>query len=234
MAIYKRIVLKLSGETLSDGRACYSEERIRETARMLIALVDMGVEVGVIFGGGNIWRGRLSVDMDPVNADQIGMLATIMNALAVKDAIVGEGGSAEVFTAQEMNRFARLYTRDDALNVMKSGGVALMAGGTGNPFFTTDTASAIRAAELKADAMFKGTKEQGVMDSDPRKNPNAKLIPDISYDEAIRRELGVMDICAFQVLKEQKVQAVRVFAMDDLNNILAVAGGAPIGSTVHL
>ena len=235
MAAYKRIILKLSGETLApvNKSGSFDASRVDRAAEAIIRLHDMGVQVGVVLGGGNIWRGRFSDEMNPVNADQMGMLATIINALAVQDAIVRLGRRASVLTAQEMTRFARLYTRDAALSLMEAGEIVLLSGGSGNPFFTTDTAAALRAAELNADAVFKGTTVEGVFDSDPRKNPNAKLIKDITYQEAIERGLRVMDLTAFMLCMEQKIPEIRVFAMDDLDNILRVAAGEKLGTVVH-
>ena len=138
-----------------------------------------------------------------------------------------------MFTAQEMNRFARLYTAKAAIECMENGEIVLLAGGTGNPFFTTDTGAALRAAELKADAVFKGTTVEGVYDSDPRKNPDAQLIRDISYREAVTRGLRVMDLTAFMLCMEQNVPVVRVFSMENLGNILRVAAGEDLGTTVH-
>jgi uridylate kinase len=235
MAAYKRIVLKLSGETLApeNKSGSFDAARVDRAAQAIIALNDMGVQVGVVIGGGNIWRGRFSEDMNPVNADQMGMLATIINALAVQDAIVRQGRKATVLTAQEMTRFARLYTRDTAISLLEEGHIVLMAGGSGNPFFTTDTAAALRAAELNADAVFKGTTVDGIYDSDPRKNPNAKMIPEITYKEAIAQGLKVMDLTAFTLCMEQKIPEIRVFNMDDLDNILKVAAGEKLGTTAH-
>ena len=235
MAAYKRIILKLSGETLApvNKSGSFDAERVDRAAEAIIRLHDMGVQVGVVLGGGNIWRGRFSDEMNPVNADQMGMLATVINALAVQDAIVRLGRRASVLTAQEMTRFARLYTRDTALSLMEAGEIVLLSGGSGNPFFTTDTAAALRAAELNADAVFKGTTVEGVFDSDPRKNPNAKLIKDITYQEAIEKGLRVMDLTAFMLCMEQKIPEIRVFAMDDLDNILRVAAGEKLGTVVH-
>ena len=246
MAAYKRIVIKLSGETLApvlkgknfdelpkNSSVCYSEDRINETARMLIRLSEMGIQVGVVLGGGNIWRGRFSDSMDPVDADQMGMLATIMNATAAKEAVTRLGGKAAVLTAQEMTRFARLYTRDAALELMEKGYIVFLAGGSGNPFFTTDTAGALRAAELKADAYFKGTNVEGVFDSDPRKNPNAKLLKELTYQQAIDMQLHVMDSTAFSLCMEKNVPFIRVFNMDDLENIIRVCSGEELGSVVH-
>ena len=195
--MYKRIILKLSGETLapetmpegSKNSVTFDESRILRAADMIARLSDMGVQVGVVMGGGNIWRGRFSSEMDPVAADQMGMLATIINALAVREALARMGRKATVFTAQEMTRFAELYRADRADACLNAGEIVLLAGGSGNPFFTTDTAAALRAAELRADAVFKGTTVDGVYDSDPRKNPNAKLLSELTYQEALEKEL---------------------------------------------
>ena len=237
--MYKRIILKLSGETLApetlEGAKSptFDALRVEEVARVIAELAGMGVQVGVVMGGGNIWRGRFSEEMNAVNADQMGMLATVINALAVEDALCRLGQKATVFTAQEMNRFARLYTAKAAIECMENGEIVLLAGGTGNPFFTTDTGAALRAAELGADAVFKGTTVDGVYDSDPRTNPNARLLTDITYAQCIRQGLKVMDATAFQLCMERGVKAIRVFSMDDLNNVLRVAAGENIGSLVH-
>ena len=239
--MYKRIILKLSGETLapetmpegSKNSVTFDESRILRAADMIARLSDMGVQVGVVMGGGNIWRGRFSSEMDPVAADQMGMLATIINALAVREALARMGRRATVFTAQEMTRFAELYRADRADACLNAGEIVLLAGGSGNPFFTTDTAAALRAAELRADAVFKGTTVDGVYDSDPRKNPNAKLLSELTYQEALEKELKVMDSTAFRLCMEQKLHCIRVFNMDNLENILAVARGENIGTIVH-
>ena len=202
-------------------------------ADAICRLADLGVQVGVVMGGGNIWRGRFTDAMNPVQADQMGMLATIINALAVQDAIVRAGHRARVFTAQEMTRFADLYRADRVRACMEDGEIVLLSGGSGNPFFTTDTAAALRAAELDADAVFKGTTVDGVYDSDPRKNPNAKLIADITYKKAIEMGLKVMDATAFQICMEQNIGEIRVFNMDDLDNILRAAKGEKLGTVVH-
>ncbi|MGN0800972.1 MAG: UMP kinase [Candidatus Faecivicinus sp.] len=239
--MFKRIILKLSGETLapetipSDKSASltFNAARVDRAAEAIVKLADLGVQVGVVMGGGNIWRGRFTDEMNPVLADQMGMLATIINALAVQDAILRLGRKATVFTPQEMTRFAEHYRADRAIEKMEQGHIVLLAGGSGNPFFTTDTAAALRAAELRADAVFKGTTVDGVYDSDPNKNPNARFIPDISYQEAIDRGIRVMDASAFQLCKEQKIPQIRIFNMDNLDNILKVAQGEAIGTVVH-
>lgn len=237
--MYRRVILKLSGETLApqiegaDKPGTYDAARISRAAEAIIALSDMGVEVGVVMGGGNIWRGRFTSEMDAVNADQMGMLATVMNALAVSDAIIRNKRRAVVFTAQDMPRFAELYRADKASAALDAGAIVLLAGGSGNPFFTTDTAAALRAAELHADAVFKGTTVDGLYNKDPRTNPDAEFICEMSYGEALARGIQVMDPAAFQICLAQNVPEIRIFSMDDLSNIGKVAGGAQIGSRVH-
>ena len=239
--MYKRIILKLSGETLApescspaDASHSFNADRVDRAAGVIASLADLGVQVGVVMGGGNIWRGRFTDDMNPVLADQMGMLATVINALCVQDALHRLGRRATVFTAQEMTRFAELYRADRAMAALADGQIVLLAGGSGNPFFTTDTAAALRAAELGADAVFKGTTVDGVYDSDPRKNPDAKLIRDITYRETIERGLKVMDTSAFQLCLDQRIPVIRIFNMDDLDNVLRVARGENIGTVVHL
>ena len=239
--MYKRIILKLSGETLAPERyspadASHSFEAARgeRAAKAIADLAGLGIPVGVVMGGGSIWRGRFTDEMNPVLADQMGMLATIINALCVQDALQRLGRRATVFTAQEMTRFAELYRADRAVAALERGEIVLLAGGSGNPFFTTDTAAALRAAELGADAVFKGTTVDGVYDSDPRKNPDAKLIRDITYRETIEQGLKVMDTSAFQMCLDQRIPAIRIFNMDDLDNVLRVAKGEAIGTVVHL
>ena len=239
--MYKRIILKLSGETLAPEKFCetnashsFDAARVDRAAKAIVHLHNLGVQVGVVMGGGNIWRGRFTAEMNPVLADQMGMLATIINALAVQDAILRLGCGATVFTAQEMTRFADLYRADRAIAAMERGDIVLLSGGTGNPFFTTDTGAALRAAELHADAVFKGTTVDGVYTADPRKDPTATLIRDITYQETIERGLKVMDPPAFQLCLDQKLPCIRIFNMDDLDNILRVARGEPIGTVVHM
>ena len=239
--MYKRIVLKLSGETLAPAEIpanksaslTFDASRVDRAAEAIVKLHDLGVQVGIVMGGGNIWRGRFTDEMNAVQADQMGMLATVINALAVQDAIIRMGRKATVYTPQEMTRFAEHYRADRAIEKMEDGHIVLFAGGSGNPFFTTDTAAVLRAAEIKADAVFKGTTVDGVYDSDPNKNPGAKFIPEISYQECVEQGLKVMDTSAFQLCKDQKIPCIRIFNMDDLDNILRVAQGEKIGTVVH-
>ena len=241
--MYKRIILKLSGETLAPTKDqiktgntpsyTFDADRTDAAAKAIAKLHDLGVQIGVVMGGGNIWRGRFTSEMNPVQADQMGMLATIINALAVQEALVRLGHKATVFTPQEMTRFAEHYRADRAIEKMEEGHIVLLAGGSGNPFFTTDTAAVLRTAELKADAVFKGTTVDGVYDSDPNKNPDAKFIPSISYQECIDMGIRVMDPAAFQLCKEQKIPEIRIFNMDNLDNIIKAAQGEAIGTTVR-
>ncbi len=234
LAKYHRIILKLSGETLApkDRSGTFDAERVRVTADVVKRLSEK-VQLGIVLGGGNIWRGRFTNEMDPVNADQMGMLATIINALCLADALRAQGAVAEVFSAQQMDRFTSLYTAKDADACMRAGGIALLAGGTGQPFFTTDTAAVLRAAELKADAVFKGTNVEGVFDKDPNKHPDAVLIREISCGEAAGRGLKAMDLTAFQLCIDARIPVVRVFSMEDLQNILRVADGEALGTTLR-
>ena len=239
--MYKRIVLKLSGETLAPAEIpanksaslTFDAERVDRAAEAIVKLHDLGVQVGIVMGGGNIWRGRFTDEMNAVQADQMGMLATVINALAVQDAIIRMGRKATVYTPQEMTRFAEHYRADRAIEKLNEGHIVLFAGGSGNPFFTTDTAAVLRAAEIKSDAVFKGTTVNGVYDSDPNKNPNAKFIADISYQDCVEMGLKVMDTAAFQLCKDQKIPCIRIFNMDDLDNIIRVAQGEAIGTVVH-
>ena len=239
--MYKRIVLKLSGETLAPAEIpanksaslTFDAGRVDRAAEAIVKLHDLGVQVGIVMGGGNIWRGRFTDEMNAVQADQMGMLATVINALAVQDAIIRMGRKATVYTPQEMTRFAEHYRADRAIEKMEEGHIVLFAGGSGNPFFTTDTAAVLRAAEIKADAVFKGTTVNGVYDSDPNKNPDAKFIPEINSQECVEKGLKVMDTSAFQLCKDQKIPCIRIFNMDDLDNIIRVAQGEAIGTVVH-
>ena len=233
--MYKRIILKLGGETLAPENkvGAFDPARVDMVADMLVKLQKKGAQLGIVLGGGNIWRGRFTKEMNGANADQMGMLATIINALCVADAIERKGGKAVVFTAQEMNRFAKLYTRSAAIEALEAGAIVLLSGGSGNPYFTTDTAAALRAAELDADAIFKGTTVDCVYDKDPSKYPDAKPLKEVSYDDAVEMRLGVMDTTAFVLCQNQKIPEIRVFSMENLDNIIRVFDGEDLGTRVH-
>ena len=236
--MYKRIILKLSGETLApetlegSKSPTFDALRVEEVARVIAELAGMGVQVGVVMGGGNIWRGRFSEEMNAVNADQMGMLATVINALAVEDALCRLGQKATVFTAQEMNRFARLYTAKAAIECMENGEIVLLAGGTGNPFFTTDTGAALRAAEIGAEALLLAKNTDYVYTADPKVDPNAQPIPEIGYVEVIDRGLSVMDNSALTLCMDNRIP-ILVFGLKAENSIRRVACGERIGTIIH-
>lgn len=231
---YKRVLLKLSGESLGgpDGQGI-DEDMFARYASEIKEITQMGVQVAVVIGGGNIFRGLSGVNrgFDRVKGDQMGMLATVINSIALAMSIRGAGVKAEVFTSTPMEPYARYYMRDEALSLMESGGVAIIAGGTGNPFFTTDSASALRAVELKADALLKGTRVDGVYDSDPEKNPKAVRFERLTFDKALADNLKVMDLTAFALCKENNMP-IAVFDMNRVGNLAAVVKGENIGTIV--
>ena len=232
---YGRIMLKLSGEALGlDGRL-FDHEKIDHVAAILKQVADSGVQLGVVIGAGNLWRGRsgASAGMDAVSADMMGMLGTVMNCLCMKEALNRLGVEAHVMSALDMPRVAETYSRDLALQYMEKGHVVLFAAGLGNPFFTTDSAVALRAAEIKAEAILLAKNVDGVYSADPRKDASAVLIKDISYDEALREGLNVMDQSALLLCRDQGVSIIRVFGLDDPENILKVLAGDNMGSFVH-
>ena len=239
--MYKRIILKLSGETLAptpeqlkSGETpsyTFDAQRVDRAAEAILALHDLGVQVGVVMGGGNIWRGRFTEEMNPVNADQMGMLATVINALAVEDALCRLGRKATVFTAQEMNRFARLYTAKAAIECMENGEIVLLAGGTGNPFFSTDTAAVLRAAEIDADVILLAKNVDGVYSADPVKDPTAVKYDSISYDEVLAQHLMVMDTTATSLSMDNHIP-VLLFALKDPENIIRALCGENVGTIV--
>ena len=231
---YKRVLLKLSGESLGgpDGQGI-DEDMFARYASEIKEITQMGVQVAVVIGGGNIFRGLSGVNrgFDRVKGDQMGMLATVINSIALAMSIRGAGVKAEVFTSTPMEPYARYYMRDEALSLMESGGVAIIAGGTGNPFFTTDSASALRAVELKADVLLKGTRVDGVYDSDPEKNTKAVRFERLTFDKALADNLKVMDLTAFALCKENNMP-IAVFDMNRVGNLAAVVKGENIGTIV--
>lgn len=240
--VYKRVILKISGEALGKGGQGYDPTIVAAVAERIIQLSCMGVEVGLVIGAGNIWRGRqgVSMDMDPATADHMGMLGTVINALCMQDAIerqgIGRGkdGSdvqVRVQTAIEMRQFAELYIRRRAIRHLEKGRVVIFACGTGNPFFTTDSTAALRAVEIGADAVLLAKNTDYVYDSDPRLNPDAKPIHELSYIEVINRGLTVMDNTALTICMDNKIP-IYCFALKDVDNILRVACGEKIGTVV--
>ena len=229
---YNRVLLKLSGEMLGSKGKVFDFDVLDGAANTLKAIAESGVELGVVCGAGNIWRGRQGKEMNAVLADQMGMLGTVMNCLALHDAIARAGGQSRVFSAIDMPRVCDSYRADKALEAMQSGRVALFAGGSGNPFFSTDTAVVLRAVELRADAILLAKNIDGVYDSDPKQNPDAKFLPTLTYEQAQDRRLRVMDAAAFALCAENRVPVVRVFKLDDPQSILRVLSGDPMGTTL--
>lgn len=232
---YKRVLLKLSGESLGgeEGRGIKEEWLARYAAEVADA-VRGGLQVAVVIGGGNIFRGLQGAGrgFDRVDGDKMGMLATVINSLGLAMAIRSEGIEAQVFTATPMEPVARYYNRDAAVSLLERGGVALIAGGTGNPFFTTDSGAALRALEIKADALLKGTRVDGVYTADPEKHPDAVRYDEISFDEVMGKSLKVMDLTAFALCKEGNMPII-VFDMNRKGNLSRLLAGEPVGTLVH-
>ena len=234
MGTYKRVLLKLSGESLGGPAGKGIDENwLAAYAEEVAEAVKNGLQVAIVIGGGNIFRGLQGVGkgFDRVNGDKMGMLATVINSLGLAMAIRSAGVEAEVFTATPMMPVARYYMRDDAVAVMEKGGVALIAGGTGNPYFTTDSGAALRALEIGADALLKGTREDGVYTADPEKDPTATKFDEISFDEIYARNLKIMDMTAFTLCKENGLNII-VFDMDTEGNLAKVLNGESIGTLV--
>lgn len=230
---HKRVLLKLSGEMLGENGRLFDHDMIDRVARVLVKIVDSGVELGVVIGAGNIWRGRQGGEMDRVTADSMGMLGTVINCLCMKDAVLRAGGKAKVLCALEMPKVCDFYTAEKAVRSMKRGNVTLFAGGTGNPFFSTDTGVVLRAVEVGADTILLAKNIDGVYDDDPKLNPAAKLIPEITYEKAQEMRLRVMDSAAFALCAENKVPTVRVFGLFEPESILNVLAGDSCGTTLY-
>ena len=232
---YKRILLKLSGESLIGGQPYgLSTDVLASYARQIRAVAESGVQLAIVIGGGNIFRGLSGVNrgFDRVKGDQMGMLATIINSLALQSALESEGVKARVLTSIRMEPIGEYYSKARALECMQAGEVVIIGGGTSNPFFSTDTASALRGVEVEADVMLKGTRVDGVYTADPEKDPAAVRFDEISFDEVYARGLKVMDLTAFTLCKENRLPVI-VFDMDTEGNLGKVVAGEKIGTLVH-
>ena len=232
---YKRILLKLSGESLmGEKQYGIDEKRIAEYATQIKEIADMGIEIGIVIGGGNIFRGLsgTSKGVDRVKGDQMGMLATVINSLALSSALEKIGQKAQVFTAINMFPIGEYYSKWRAIEAMQNGTVAIISGGTGTPFFPTDTGSALRGIEIEAEVMLKGTRVDGIYTADPEKDPTAKKFDKISYDEIYTRGLKVMDLTATTLCKENHLPII-VFDMDTVGNLKKVLSGENIGTLVY-
>jgi uridylate kinase len=234
-ARYKRILLKLSGEALmGDDAYGINRETLWRIVNEVKTVTDLGVEVGVVIGGGNIFRGMAgaSSGMDRATADYMGMLATVMNAMALSDAMRQAGMNARVQSALNIEAVVEPYIRGKAIRYLEEGKVVIFGGGTGNPFFTTDTAAALRGSEIGAEMVLKATKVDGVYTADPKKDPTATRYTKISFDEAIGRGLGVMDATAFALCRDQKLP-INVFSIFKTGALKRVVMGEDEGTLVH-
>ena len=233
---YKRVLLKLSGEALmADLDYGIDNAMITRVAAEVAEVVDMGIEVGLVIGGGNIFRGAGLVQsgIDRVTGDHMGMLATVMNSLAMQDAIIKQGKECRVMSAVSISRMCEDYDQQRAIRHLKKGRVVIFAAGTGNPFFTTDTAGCLRAVEIAADSVLKATKVNGVYDSDPMKNPDAVRYETLTYDEVLEKNLQVMDATAVVLCRDNSMP-LRIFNLNDEGALPAAMKDSSIGTTVVL
>lgn len=228
----KRVLLKLSGEALAgEQKRGFDEATVTEVAKQIKTIVDEGLQVGIVIGGGNFWRGRTSGAMDRSKADQIGMLATIMNCIYVSDICRYVGLKTEVFTPFVCGAFTTLYSKDAVEESSAEGKVVFFAGGTGHPYFSTDTATVLRAVEIGADAILLAKAVDGIYDSDPKVNPDAKKYDEISIDEVVAKKLAAMDLTASIMCMEQKMPML-VFGLDEKDSIVNTVHGKFSGTKV--
>ncbi len=231
---YKKVLLKLSGESLAGAaKTGIDAERLASYAQQIKAITDKGVRVAIVIGGGNIFRGlqASAKGFDRVSGDSMGMLATVINSIALRAGLENVGCTAMLLTATKMEPMGEIYSAKKAQRYMNEGKVVIIAGGTGNPYFTTDTASSLRALELQVDIMLKGTRVDGIYDSDPEKNPNAVKFETISYEEIYQRGLKIMDLTATTMCQENGMK-IAVFDMDTEGNLEKVIKGESIGTLV--
>ena len=230
---YKRVLLKLSGEALAGENGIINYDYIREIGKIVRGAVEEGAQIAIVVGAGNIWRGRqVFVDMDRVRADQMGMLATVINALAIQDAFAAEGCEAVVMTAAEMNAFAEHFTKRDAIRALESGKVVIFGGGTGSPFFSTDTTAVLRAAEIEADVIMMAKNIDAIYTADPRKDPNAVRLEETTYEYILENKLGAIDITAASLAMDNGLP-LYCFGLDKAENIGRVIRGEKIGTKVN-
>ncbi|PID93215.1 MAG: UMP kinase [Bacteroidetes bacterium] len=234
MSEYKRVLLKLSGEALMAERSHgIDPERLNTYIEEIIAVVKGGTQVALVIGGGNIFRGMSGVaeGFDRVKGDYMGMMATVINGLALQSAFESKGAKARLFTAIRMEPVAEFYYKPRVMEALNAGEIVIFSGGTGNPYFTTDTASTLRAVEIEADVMLKGTRVDGVYTSDPEKDPKAVKYEALSFDEALQKELKILDLTAFAMCKENKLPII-VFNMNEKGSLYKLISGEKVGTLV--
>lgn len=229
---YKRVLLKLSGEALSAEDGIINYEYIQKIGAVVKKCVRDGVQVAIVVGGGNIWRGRQSLSMDRSRADQMGMLATVINALAIQDAFISIGLDTVVMSAVEMNVFAEQYTKRHAVEALEAGKVVVFGAGTGNPFFSTDTGAVLRASEIEADVILMAKNIDGVYTADPKKDPDAKKLDRTTYDHILSNHLGVIDMTAASLAMDNSLP-LYLFGLDDPENIYKVIKGEKMGTIIE-
>ena len=233
MAIYKRVIIKLSGEALAGAKGFGIDESMLEYIVEQIKKVrEENVEIGIIIGGGNFWRGRQALNMEKSAADQMGRLATVMNSIALQDALEAHGIPTRVQTALTITRVAEPYILRKALHHFEKGRIVIFACGTGNPFFSTDTGAALRAAEINAEVLLLAKNVDGIYDSDPKINPNAKKFDELSYLDVIQKGLHAMDTTAISLCMENKIPII-AFALKEKDSIVRVVNGERIGTIIH-
>ncbi len=231
---YRRVLVKLSGEALAGEKGKgFDHDIIKHVVKQLGVLIEKGIEVSVVIGGGNFWRGRTSGDMDRTKADQIGMLATVMNAIYVADVCRAEGLKATVQTPFVLGNMTELFSKDKAVDDLKKGKIVFFAGGTGHPFFSTDTGAALRGCEIEVDTLLFAKNIDGIYDSDPKVNPDAKKYDSITCQEMLRQNLKAIDATAAALCIEQKLPIV-VFDLGMKDSIIRVTSGEKIGTVINI
>lgn len=230
--MYKRVLLKLSGEAMAgDNKTGINPDIVDSITEKVVKLVNMGIQVGIVTGGGNFWRGKNGYKMESTTSDYMGMLATVLNSLAIKDALVSKGIKAVVQTSIIMTQIAEPYTKRDMEKHFEEGAVVVFGGGTGHPFFSTDTTAALRAAEMRADVILVAKTIDGVYSADPKVDPNAIKYTEITYDEVLSKNLKVMDASSIAICRDNNIP-LSVFSLHDTENIVRAANGENIGTIV--
>ncbi len=231
---FRRILLKLSGESLAaENKQGIDEKRLMHYATQIKEIADSNVQIGIVIGGGNIFRGLSGQDrgFDRVKGDQMGMLATVINSLALSSAFESIGQKSQVFTAFKIESLGERYNKPQVMQELNNGNICIFSGGTGNPYFSTDTASALRAIEIEADVFLKGTRVDGVYTADPEKDPNAIKLDKLTFDEVYKKQLKVMDLTSFTLCKENNMPVI-VFDMDTEGNLMKVMTDINVGSYI--
>lgn len=233
MLKYKRVLLKLSGEALAHEKdhGILDFDFMSEVCKRIKKCTEMGAEIAIVTGGGNIWRGRTGGNIDRCRSDNIGMLATMINSLGLCTALENEGVPAVVMSALQADKVCEFYTKEKAVKAMKAGQVVIVAGGTGNPYFSTDTAASLRAAELEVDAILSAKNIDAVFTADPKVDPNAKKLDVVTYDEILEKSLGVIDLASALMCRDCGIPQV-IFGLSDPDNIVRVISGEKIGTEV--